>query len=78
MVARIAEKERRKKGGQVEDGTNENASGPAPCTRSKIKQALRIKCNLLVRNKRIKKEKSGLWLIFNTDAKKCIYLFLYC
>ena len=46
MVARIAEKERRKKGGPVEDNTNENASGPAPCTRSKIKQALRIKCNL--------------------------------
>ena len=55
MVVRIAEKERRKKGGQVEDGTNENASGLAPCRRSKIKQALRIKCNLLVRNKRIKK-----------------------
>ena len=61
MVARITEKVRRKKTTEnAEQGCTETTTSPstAPC-RSKIKQALRLKCNLIF-HKKSEEGKQGL------------------
>ena len=73
MVAKIIEKQKVKKAATGEGSENKENEW------SKVKQALRMKCNVLVHTQRIKAEKTGLWrvsvykIIFkNTAYFKCL------
>jgi hypothetical protein len=61
MVAIIVEKTKK----SIDESSAENepaarATTAKACTRSHIKQALRLKCNVLVHSNRKKNEKTGL------------------
>ncbi len=60
MVAKIVEKQKVKKAATGEGSENKENESPPKTTRSEVKQALRMKCNVLVHTQRIKAEKTGL------------------